>query len=228
MTDPTTKTLVIGDIHGCYDELRDLLNKVPLTRDDHIVHIGDMVDRGPYPAEVVDFFRDTPNARSIMGNREDKHIRSHDGDMQTNSTQEITRRQFGDDAHFAEAIAYFRTLPLYLDLPDALLVHGYYEPGVPIQQQDRNVLLGHPEGEDRLQQRGASDWVAHYDGDKPIVFGHRDYPFLHYQRRAWALDTRCVYGGTLTGLLLPAFTVYSVTARADHWQQVQQQYPDLM
>ncbi|MEM6527533.1 MAG: metallophosphoesterase, partial [Chloroflexota bacterium] len=77
----SSKTLVIGDIHGCYDELQALLDTVPLTADDRIVHIGDMIDRGPYPEQVVDFFVKTPQATSIMGNREDKHIRAYDGEL---------------------------------------------------------------------------------------------------------------------------------------------------
>lgn len=222
------QTLIIGDIHGCYDELRDLLDRVPLSSEDRIVHIGDMIDRGPHPAQVVDFFRDTPNAISLMGNREDKHIRTHDGTMASNSTRDVTRQQFGDPDRFDAAIDFFRTLPLYLELPDAVLVHGYYAPGIPLHLQDRDVLLGHPEGEEVLDAYGATPWYAHYDGDKPIVFGHRDYPFLHYEGRAWAIDTRCVYGGTLTGLLLPAFKTFSVPAKADHWFAVQQQYEDVI
>ncbi len=222
------RTLVIGDIHGCYDELQALLDKVGPTADDSIIHIGDMIDRGPNPADVIAFFRQTPNARSLMGNREDKHIRTVDGTMAYNPTLDVTRRQFGDDALYHEAVDFMRTLPLYIELADALLIHGYYEPGLPPQYQDRDVLLGHPEGEVRLADGDHDPWYAHYDYDKPVVFGHRDYPFLNYRNRAYAIDTRCVYGGSLTGLLLPGFTVYSVPARDDHWLALQQRYADVL
>jgi serine/threonine protein phosphatase 1 len=43
------QTLVIGDIHGCYDELQSLLDKVGLTDTDAIISIGDCIDRGPEP-----------------------------------------------------------------------------------------------------------------------------------------------------------------------------------
>lgn len=222
------RTLVIGDVHGCYDELRALLDIVPLTSDDHIIHIGDLVDRGPYPAQVVAFFRDTPNATSILGNRDDKHIRAFDGELDYDGTRTITREQFGDQDRYAAAVAYMRTLPLYIDLPDALLVHGYYEPGIAIAEQNRDVLLGHPKGEQRLLDNGYDPWYEYYDGEKPILFGHRDYPFLHYERRAYAIDTRCVYGGTLTGLLLPDFVFYAVPARDDHWQTLSTRYAHLL
>mgnify|MGYP006212485299 CR=1 FL=1 len=47
-------SLVIGDIHGCYDELLALLDKAALGADDEIIAIGDMVDRGPKSAQVLD------------------------------------------------------------------------------------------------------------------------------------------------------------------------------
>lgn len=220
-----SKTFVIGDIHGCYGELRALLDAVPLTADDTIIHLGDLFDRGPAPQQVFEFVRDTPNMRGIMGNRDEKHIRAYDGgDATYTGSRHVTRYdQFEDDDIYAEAVEYLRTLPLYIDLPDALLVHGYYEPGVALAHQDRNVLLGHARGEAILDD---PQWFYRYDGDKPLLIGHREYPFLHLNRRVYALDTRCVYGGTLTGLLLPDFTLHSVPAFRDYYTDYRRKYAD--
>ena len=46
------KIFVIGDVHGCYHTLLDLLNKLP--KDASIIMIGDLCDRGPYSKEVID------------------------------------------------------------------------------------------------------------------------------------------------------------------------------
>ena len=52
------QTLVIGDIHGCYDEFQSLLDKAGLTDEDSIVSVGDCVDRGPDTPAVLKFFQD--------------------------------------------------------------------------------------------------------------------------------------------------------------------------
>jgi len=52
-------TLVIGDIHGCYQELQQLLDKAALTSADTIVALGDIVDRGPETPEVLRLFQNT-------------------------------------------------------------------------------------------------------------------------------------------------------------------------
>src|SRR5690606_27035983 len=111
------KQLIIGDIHGCYDELQELLDTVGLSSDDQIICIGDMVDRGPKPEEVLRFFRDTPNALSIMGNHERKHVRWFRGQVQPAASQLITRQQIGEDDYPA-TVDYMSSLPRSLELPD--------------------------------------------------------------------------------------------------------------
>src|SRR5690606_26349146 len=128
-------------------------------------------------------------------------------------SQIITRIQIGEDEYSA-AIKYMSSLPRYLDLPDALLVHGFYEPGIPINEQRENVIVGVMSGEQYLLQNYEQPWYTLYDGDMPLIVGHRNWsgtfaPLL-YKDRVFGIDTRCVYGGTLTGLLLPSFRLISV------------------
>ena len=60
-------TFIIGDIHGCYDELQALLDAAGISADEDILAIGDLVDKGEQPAQVLDFFLNHPRARSLMG-----------------------------------------------------------------------------------------------------------------------------------------------------------------
>ncbi|MEZ4668247.1 MAG: metallophosphoesterase [Anaerolineae bacterium] len=227
------KTLVIGDPHGCYEELLDLLDKAGLGSDDQIISIGDLVDRGSDSAKVLDFFRTTPNATSIMGNHERKHVRWQRGEIEPAASQIITRAQIGE-TDYPAAVAYMDSLPRYLDLPDALLVHGFYEPGVLVEQQRENVIVGTLGGEGYLRERYSWPWYEHYDGEKPLIVGHRDYsdglkmqPVV-YKDRVFMIDTRCVYGGSLTGLLLPDFKLISVPSRGDHWADMLREYADIV
>lgn len=226
------KYFIIGDVHGCYDELQELLDMAALTSDDHIICIGDMVDRGPKSAEVLNFFRATPNARSIQGNHERKHVRAFRGDTEMAASQIITWTQIGKDDYPA-AIDYMDGLPRYLELPDAILVHAFWEPGVSLEEQRETVLVGTMTGEEYLKSKGIWPWYEHYDGLKPLIVGHRDYSdgqmqSFVYQDRVYAIDSRCVYGGWLTGLLLPDFKLISVPSRGDHWNALIRQYPDII
>jgi serine/threonine protein phosphatase 1 len=224
------QTLIIGDIQGCSTALLELVSRAGLTSGDAIIALGDLVDRGPDSPGVLEFFMTQPNARVLMGNHERKHVRSWRGEVRPALSQRITRQQLGEERYHT-AVAYMATLPWYIELPDAILVHAFFEPGVPLAQQREQVIVGSMRGEVYLSQQYDRPWFELYDGDKPIIVGHRDYtgngqPFV-YRDRVYGLDTGCCFGGALTGLLLPAFRLVSVPARRNYWADVKQQYADL-
>ena len=214
--------LVIGDIHGCWVELRELLDKAGLADGDQTIALGDFVDRGPDSPRVLDFFRGQPNTRAIQGNHERKHLRSARGEVKAALSQRITRQQLA--VAYTDALAFLESLPLYLEFPEATIVHGYWEPGLPITEQRETVMAGTMGGERHLRATYDRPWYELYDGDKPIIVGHHDYlrtrqPFI-YRDRVFGIDTSCCHGGALTGILLPDFRCVSVASRADYWREM--------
>ena len=170
-----------------------------------------------------------PNALLIMGNHERKHVRADRHEVKLARSQKISRIQFGET--YPYALTFMSELPLYLDLPDALVVHGYFEPGLPLTQQLATVLCGTMGGDKHLRTQFDRPWYELYDGDKPLLVGHHNYsntdqPFI-YQDRVFGLDTDCVTGRALTGLLLPSFKIVSVPSQANYWAQVQQTYSEI-
>ena len=218
-----TKYFVVGDIHGCFDEFQELLDRAALSSDDHIITVGDLVNKGPASEKVVDFFQNPtrPNIYSIMGNHEFKHLRAYRGDVEPTLPMLLTRWQL--DTNYDAAISYMSKLPLYIDLPDALIVHAYMEPNLSIEEQADNILLGTMGANGTMKENYGNAWYKHYDGEKPLIVGHKDWsgytdPF-NYKDRVYGLDTGCVYGGQLTGLMLPDFEFITVPARDEYWQR---------
>lgn len=209
------RTIVIGDIHGCYDELVALLAKVELADDDRLVSVGDVVDRGPQPREVVAFLRARPNTVTLVGNHERKHVR---GVM--SYAQEITKLQLGDT--YADAVAWMRTLPYWFEDAHVRVVHAAMVPGLPLPAQPEEILCGSTKGERELEVRVTGRWYEHYDDAKPVVFGHHvvEAPLVH--RNAYGIDTGACHGGALTALVAPSMTLVQVAAPFDHWAAVKQ------
>src|SRR2546423_26194 len=69
-----SRTIVIGDIHGCFDELCDLLEVIDLQTDDRIIAVGDLITKGPKNAQVLDLFISDQRFSSVVGNH-DRTIR---------------------------------------------------------------------------------------------------------------------------------------------------------
>lgn len=222
------RQLIIGDIHGCFVEMQELLDKAGLAEHDEIIALGDIVDRGPDSPRVLQFFQSHPQARSLMGNHERKHVRSFRGEIAPALSQVISRQQFG--AEYPQAIEFMQIFPRAIELSDALLIHGFFEPDVPLEQQRDTVLIGTLSGEKYLNETYTHAWYELYRSDKPLIVGHRDFlgtgePFI-YQDRVYGLDTGCYHGGALTGMLLPSFQIVSVQSRKDYWGELKREYQE--
>jgi serine/threonine protein phosphatase 1 len=208
------RTIVVGDIHGCYVELRQLLAKVELTDADCLISLGDIVDRGADSVKVYDFLKHRPNTIVLMGNHERKHL---NGTL--SYSQEIVKIQFGD--RYPEFLEWVSHLPYYYITDRAILVHAAVEDGIAIEAQREEVLCGCTAGEKYLEKRyGQTYWSELYTGAKPVIFGHHvvgENPMI-IADKVYGIDTGACHGGRLTGLILPSFEIVQIQAPQDYWR----------
>ncbi|MBV7532093.1 metallophosphoesterase [Chitinophaga sp. sic0106] len=207
------RTIIVGDIHGCYDELMQLLEQVNLTPEDLLISVGDIVDRGNKSLEVYHYLRNRPNTVVLMGNHERKHLNGI-----LSYSQEIVRLQFGEE--YPGFISWLKTLPYYYITPEAIIVHAALENGLPMEEQKEEVLCGTISGEKYLERlyEDAAAWPAHYTGDRAVVFGHRVVEKPLRINNTWALDTGCCHGQQLTAITLPDMQLHQVQALSNHWK----------
>lgn len=208
------RTIVIGDVHGCIEQLHGLLDKMSPTREDRIILLGDFVDRGPNSPACLDFAREH---EAIIGNHEYKHVRYRDGILRGLSPSQIEAKiQFQKmNKDYDAAVEFMAGLPFYIELPEAVLVHAGVEYGVPMVQQNRIVLVGgmsmrHICGINPAT--GLPYWCADYPKDaKPVIFGHLKIKGeIPINGNLFPIDTGCCAGGQLTAIVIPEFKVYQV------------------
>ncbi len=217
-----TRSIFIGDVHGCADELVDLLAAVKHTASDRVFFVGDLVARGPDSRRVLAIYRSV-GARGVLGNHEDRLLEAraarragqpgpHLGPSHAQLMQEL------DDADWA----LLEALPLTLDVPEhrVRIVHAGVVPGVPLERQERTHLLKmralEADGTPTAKWRPHS-WAEHYFEEPHVIFGHNAVSGLQLHPHATGLDTGCVYGGKLTCLVLrEQQLVPSVGERAQH------------
>jgi diadenosine tetraphosphatase ApaH/serine/threonine PP2A family protein phosphatase len=211
-----SRTIVIGDLHGCYDEALELLARVGATSSDRIIFTGDLVDRGPKRRECVELAR---QHESILGNHEEKHLqqrRRKDADLLPDHLE--TRQVLGP-----EHLEYFATLPLFIRLPEhnAVVVHAGVLPGKTIEEQEPYHLLHaqcvRPPERKSFWPSKAPDgyrfWTHHWKGPERVIFGHTVFDRPLVTEHAVGIDTGCVYGRSLTAVVLPTWELVSVPAR---------------
>jgi len=207
----TGRTIVIGDIHGCYDELSELLEKIALGTGDRVVASGDLLVKGEKNREVLDLFMSDKRFSSVLGNHDRAILRYWAGETDTlKKKQEKAAAEL--EAGRARYAAYLAALPSRIDLGSHLVVHAGVRPGVAFDAQTIEDLTElRTLGPDRKDREGVP-WYEVYDGEKIVLFGH--WPASPPRRgpRAIGLDTGCVYGYDLTAYIIESDAFVSVKA----------------
>ena len=157
MSDP--RTFVVGDIHGCEDELSRLLDALIPTAADTIVFLGDYIDRGPAPKAVIDRLlrlrREGPHCVFLRGNHEDMFLSyigrgGTYGEAFLANGGQATLRSYGMDGKAAETVAdalppehleFLASLRLHYEHGAFLCVHAGIVPFRPLAEQRPEDLL---------------------------------------------------------------------------------------
>lgn len=200
------KIMIIGDVHGCLDELKEIIKKKP-DRDEYYI-VGDLVNKGPSTRGVVQYCMEN-NIKCIMGN--------HDYHMVT-SLKENPESKYKDYQLSKEEISFLENLPSYRRIPEynLLLVHAGIVPNVELDQQNKTDMYYMRDiTEDGKASYSAKDrpWAKYYRGSEFIIFGHDAKRGLQKYDHALGLDTGCCYGNYLTAITYPEEELIQVKAK---------------
>jgi serine/threonine protein phosphatase 1 len=201
------RTYVIGDIHGCYREFKQLLDLCGEHAEgmpSRLITLGDYVDRGPDSFGVVQLIRhrlavEYPVFKSIInlkGNHEDMMVqavlRGELSDKQnwvsSNNGGDTTVESYPNKIALAEDAKWLAALPTSWEDELRYYVHAGIRPGVPLKEQD---------DADKLWIRGL--FLKHIaPHEKYIVHGHTPVKRPDVQANHINIDTALVFGGRLT------------------------------
>lgn len=206
------RTIIVGDIHGCCDELVELLETVELGPDDRVVSVGDLITKGPKNREVLELFMTDPRFTSVIGNHDLQLRRKWNGeDVELTTAQREADRELGDDRDVYAS--FFNRLPFTIDLDTHLVVHAGLRPNVELHSQTTGDLTRlRTLGRDRESEEG-TPWYEVYDGAKTVLFGHWPAREPRRGKKAIGLDTGCVYGHILTAYIIETGEFVNVRAK---------------
>jgi len=231
------RTLIIGDVHGCLEELDELLRAIDhAPQRDRLVLLGDLLDRGPDGAGVVRRAREL-GAEAVCGNHEEKHLRwaAHQAHKRVDPGYRVPMRlgarREAEHARLREDdLTWIARLPLWLALEGGwVAVHAGLVPGRPPEAQPQYALLnlrdvdarGFPVVSRAPPVGTPVPWAKAWKGPASVVYGHRVHALAAPRWdepvpgvRCVGIDTGCCYGGRLTALVLPSLEIVQVPARS--------------
>lgn len=134
-------TYVMSDIHGMGELLENMLEKLSFSEEDTLYILGDMIDRGPDPAKVLDIASSRGNIIPLRGNHEDEFISWYDNEITRMfqkyyyNTYDILMDSRRTREKLPEYVTFMKSLPFYKK----------------VKQEDRCFLLAHASTEEILR-----------------------------------------------------------------------------
>jgi protein phosphatase len=228
---------IIGDVHGCFDELTALLSKLGYKVDGHdvvppegrkAVFLGDLGDRGPKTPDVLKTVMGMVQAGTALcvpGNHDIKLLRKLRGkDVQiTHGLAETLAQLAQEPPEFTAAVRKFLddlVSHYVLDGGHLVVAHA----GLKAEMQGRGsgkvrefALFGETTGEnDEFGLPVRYPWAEEYRGAAAVVYGHTPIPAPEWLNHTINIDTGCVFGGSLTALRWPERELVSIPALATY------------
>ncbi|MCI9632756.1 MAG: polynucleotide kinase-phosphatase [Ruminococcus sp.] len=232
---------IIGDVHGCFDELTELLDKLGYEPGEDTIYrhacgrravfVGDLCDRGPKNMEVLRLVMGMVRggtAFCVPGNHDDKLRRYlNHGKVQISHGLENTIRELECEKEgFLEEVRTFL---------ENLVSHYIFDGGrlVVSHAGIREEYIGRVSGKIRAfclygDTTGETDdsgfpvrrnWAADYRGEATIVYGHTPWKEVQAVNRTYCVDTGCVFGGKLTCIRYPEMEVVSAVAHRQYYER---------
>lgn len=126
----------VGDIHGRYDILMRAIEKIGITKDDTIVSVGDLIDRGNQVKECLDFFLNNDNCHFIIGNHEELMInRQADMESWLMNGGVQTQEQLGESVdEYCQKI--LNKAPVLLEVEHGNKKYGVVHAGIPLDMKE--------------------------------------------------------------------------------------------
>lgn len=243
---------IIGDVHGCADELETLLGVLGYTvkwsgkdvlvtapEGRRAVFVGDLVDRGPRSPDVLRIARhmvEAGTALAVVGNHDDKLKRHLSGKnvKPTHGLAETIEQLAHEPPEFVDGMRkWLDGLISHYVLDDGKLVVAHA--GLKEEMHGRAsgavrsfAMYGETTGEiDEFGLPVRWDWASDYKGRAKVVYGHTPVLEANWVNGTICIDTGCVFGGKLTALRYPEFDLVAVPAERTWYEPIRPlQAPD--
>jgi protein phosphatase len=234
---------IIGDVHGCFDELVELMGYLGYAVSQNegtysvtspgarrLVFVGDLVDRGPGTVQVlrlVSSLVQSGQACCVPGNHDIKLVRALRGrEVKRTHGLAETMEQLGQESNEfrVEVARFLDDLVSHLVFDDGKLVVAHA--GLKESMHGRGsgavrefALFGETTGEtDEFGLPVRYNWAADYRGKALVVYGHTPVPEPLFLNNTVNVDTGCVFGGRLTALRYPEREIVSVKAHRMYYE----------
>lgn len=208
------RTLIVGDVHGCIEELKEVLEKAEYNKSrDRLISVGDVINKGPESKACLEYL-ESQSAEMIQGNHEYFFLKSFEESAPEAQWFAKLKQELGPDLEYWKNS--IRSWPYFIREQSFDVVHAGKVPGEDLPDSDPYLLCSIRTWDGKgieIADEGNPAWFEFYNEPKPIIFGHWARRGLVWRKNAVGLDTGCVYGRKLSLLELESRNLIQIGAK---------------
>ncbi len=216
------RTIIIGDIHGCYNEFLSLLKKVGYKKNkDQLILLGDLMDRGPYSYEVLQWVirwkKQNPDSFFLVRGNHEQMIVEQAGEIDTRliwrvvgKTQTIRSFRRHKDRMERYIPWIINKMPIYHVEDTFRCVHAAIAEE-DFERNELDLLVKDHSWSKKNLYKGKITIIGHTPLEAPTYYDGSGGPGKHLAYNTWeglpangaiCIDTGCVFGGGLTAMII--------------------------
>lgn len=207
------KTLIIGDVHACFEEFLALLKLANYKAKYHrLILVGDVINRGPWSLKMLQWLKNN-QVEMVCGNHERAFVHAVKFQNFLSPALEQLKKDMKQDLN--QWLNYLEALPVYIEESEFLVVHAGLIPGKHPKDSNPNILTNIRTWDGvgkQLNRTTDPAWYQLYQHKKLVIYGHWAAQGLNIRDNTIGLDSACVYGGKLSGIWLPSRQLVQVPA----------------
>jgi len=205
------RTIFIWDIHWCFDEFENLLDKLDYNKKkDKLYLTWDLINKGPKSFKVIDYLvkHTLDQIQSVIWNNEVNFLRYLEWDNRKyNPLFDNLKSKFKK-----KHIDYIKNLPSYIETEKWILLHAWVIPWKILEEHDIDEIT-------RVRTINWKKWYEYYTWIKPIIYWHYAVDWLKVRKDTIWLDSWCVYWWQLTAYIFETWEIIQ--------QQAKKQYEEI-
>lgn len=187
------RTIFIWDIHWCYNELKLLLKRLNIQKDDRVFFVWDYINKWPDSYKVIKFlYKNRDQYKWVLGNHDKNFI---DSVQQWIELSKKHKKLYKKLQRHPEYYDYFKSLPYYIEEENFILLHAGLNPSKILSEQSEQEIC-------TVRIINKEPWYNFYKWEKKVIYGHWATQWIHIWKNVIWLDSGCCYWSFLSAYTL--------------------------